>query len=353
MIDALLERGIDLVERGRVPDAVTRFAIRRLCAARLCQEEPGDPGLRAQRLEAMRARHRTGPIAASPEKPNEQHYELPAAFFERVLGPRMKYSACEFPTGTETLSEAEEIALDLVIERAGIEPGMRVLDLGCGWGSLTLAVAERMPSVEVTAVSNAKAQRERIEAACARRGLTRVVARTADVNELDPGEGAFDRVVSVEMVEHLRNHRLLFERVARWLRPGGKLFLHFFCHRRLAYPFVDAGAGDWMSRHFFTEGVMPSADFFSADPRPLALEDEWHLSGRHYALTAEAWLANLDARRADVRPILAATYGEAAADRWIERWRVFFMACAELFGFREGREWGVKHDLFVKPDTGG
>jgi cyclopropane-fatty-acyl-phospholipid synthase len=325
--------GIELAERRWLPDSCVRFGIRRLLRARLAQE-------RARHSPVALARAlRLGALAVSADAANAQHYEVPAELFRLALGPRMKYSSAFFAGEGESLADAEERMLALTCERAELADGMRILDLGCGWGALSLYVAERFPHAEIVAVSNSKSQREAILGECAARGVTRIDVLTADVNRFAP-DGRFDRVVSVEMFEHLRNWELALARIARWLGERGKLFLHVFRHRELAYSFEDEGASDWLARHFFSGGIMPSQSLVREFDRNLSVEAEWSIFGTHYARTAEAWLANLDRERADALRCLARVYG-ADAPRALARWRMFFMACAELFGFAGGSEWGV------------
>jgi len=335
--------GIEAVELGLVPDTLTRMAIRRLCRVRLreLRNEPGGK-LDASRLAFLESM-RSGPIALVPEKANQQHYELPPEFFAAVLGPRRKYSCCYFPSDRTTLSEAEDAALAVTCQRADIADGQQILELGCGWGSLSLWMAERFPNSRITAVSNSAPQRHFIEAEALSRGLTNLRVITCDMNSFSPGEQTFDRVVSVEMFEHMRNYDRLLKCIASWLRRDGKLFIHIFCHRSLSYPFDTDGAANWMGRHFFTGGIMPSVDLLNQFNHSLTVSQQYSWSGRHYQRTAEAWLANLDARREDVLPILAAVYGTNAARRWLNRWRMFFLAVAELFGFAGGDEWFVSH----------
>jgi cyclopropane-fatty-acyl-phospholipid synthase len=334
--------GIRLAEAGLVPDPLLRIGIRRLLRRRLRELEAGGAEVQLRAKRAFLDAQRQAPIALVPELANEQHYEVPPAFFEQVLGPRMKYSCALWPDGVRELAAAEEHMLALTLERAGVEDGMRVLDLGCGWGSLSLYLAERHPHCRVLAVSNSKPQREFILGRAARGGLDNVEVVTADVNRFEP-EARFDRVVSVEMFEHVRNHERLLARIARWLAPGGRLFVHHFSHREHAYPYEAAGDDDWMARHFFSGGLMPSDDLLLHHPRDLRVEEQWRVSGTHYQKTSEAWLARLDASRERVLPVLAQAYGPAQAGLWLQRWRLFFLACAELFGWQDGEQWWVSH----------
>jgi cyclopropane-fatty-acyl-phospholipid synthase len=338
---------IDLCERGLIPDTLTRFGIRRLCAGRLEEEhagalEPSHERFR-RRLEELRA----SPVAIETRAANEQHYEVPPPFFQLCLGKRLKYSACFYPGGNESLDQAEEQMLRLTEQRAELADGIDILELGCGWGSLTLWMAERFPNARITGVSNSRPQREFIEAQCRTRGIGNVRIVTADVNQFAP-EGRYERVVSIEMFEHMRNYDTLMARIASWLKPGGKLFVHIFCHRELMYPFEVRGTSDWMSKYFFTGGLMPAADTLLYFQRDLLLEEQWRLNGRHYQRTADHWLANQDRNATEVTRVLEGAYGAAQAKLWHQRWRMFWMACAELFGYRDGNEWLVGHYRFVR-----
>lgn len=341
ILDAGTARVSALAERGRVPDFLLRAGIRRMLVQRLA-ELRGPDARYATRAFAEACRK--SPIALETERANDQHYAVPPAFFELVLGPRLKYS-CALWDGAASLAQAEERMLEETAARAGIADGMRILDLGCGWGSFSLFAAERFPKARIEAVSNSAPQRAWILAQAHRRGLANLAVTTADVNDFAP-HGSFDRVVSIEMFEHLRNCELLMARIARWLAPGGRLFVHHFCHREHAYPYEVRGAGDWMARHFFSGGTMPSEDWLSHFDRDLVVERAWRVSGRDYARTSEAWLARLDAQRDAARAVLADIHA-GEADRCLHRWRLFFLACAELFAFRGGEEWRVAHVLLA------
>ncbi len=344
---SLLSFSLDAIERGLVPDAITRAAIRRLCEQRLRDCDRGDDVANSRALERFVESMRAGPIAPVPEKANEQHYELPSEFFAAVLGPHRKYSSCFWPTANASLAEAEAVSLEITCERAELADGQDVLELGCGWGSLSLWMAERFRNSRITAVSNSAPQRRFIETEADSRGLTNLCVITADMNQFTAEPRHFDRAVSVEMFEHMRNYERLLERIAAWLRPDGKLFVHHFCHRQFAYPFETDGDANWMGRYFFTGGLMPSENTLRQFDRHMTVVRQCRWDGTHYQRTSEAWLANLDARRRDVLPILEATYGRDAARRWFHRWRLFFLAVAELFGYADGAEWFVSHLLLT------
>ncbi|MBC9205655.1 class I SAM-dependent methyltransferase [Roseomonas aerophila] len=324
------------VERLPFPDAMTRAGIALLVDRTARKLRTTQPGMERDFAHAMSA----FPIAERPDAANAQHYELPPEFFGLVLGPRRKYSCCLYEDGF-TLTQAEELALAETARHADLRDGQRILELGCGWGSLSLWMAEHLPRARITAVSNSAGQRAFIEAEAARKGLTNLTIITADMNDFDIGE-QFDRVVSVEMWEHMSNWQALLGRVRRWLVPDGRLFLHVFSHRSTPYHFDTADKADWIAQHFFTGGIMPSHGLIRHLDTDFTLEAEWRWSGEHYNRTAEDWLKNYDRNSAAVDAVLRDVYG-ADAGLWKRRWRLFFLATAGLFGARDGTEWGVSH----------
>jgi len=341
---------VQLAEKKILPDFLIRTGIRKLCRQRL--EEIGALDCEKEILQQLKILQslRRSPIAIEVDKANEQHYELPPVFFESVLGKNLKYSSCFWDSEVQDLDAAEDRALEITMDRAALADGMRILELGCGWGSLSLAMALRFPNAQITGVSNSSMQREFILSRAKNRGLKNLKVITADVNNFEIENEGYDRIVSVEMFEHMRNYQNLLAKISRWLRPDGKLFVHIFCHRSSAYPFEVEGSENWMGRHFFTGGLMPSDPLLLYFQDHFRVEGHWRWNGRHYAKTAEAWLKNLDQRKTDVLPLLNQTYGKALSKIWFQRWRIFFMACAELFQFENGQQWFVSHFLFKKSD---
>jgi cyclopropane-fatty-acyl-phospholipid synthase len=335
------------VERAPIPDVITRMGIGYLVARarRSLETEAGD--LEAEFALDMREH----PIAENTDAANAQHYELPAEFFRLVLGPRRKYSSCLYDGALSSLAEAEERALSETCAHAGLADGQDVLELGCGWGSLSLWMAERYPNSRITAVSNSQSQRQSIEASADERGLANLEVITRDMNDFET-TARFDRVVSVEMFEHMANWRALLERVRGWLRTDGRLFLHVFTHRDRPYRFDMNDKDDWIAQHFFTGGIMPSHGLVRHFPDIFEVEEEWRWSGDHYRRTAMHWLANFDKNAKAIDRIFSNVYGPDTA-MWKRRWRVFFLATAGLFGDSGGEVWAVSHYRLRASATGG
>ena len=347
---AIPTSGIELCERGLIPDAIARAGMRRLIATRLQSPEAQDVEKRSENIRKLVAEWSRGPIAEQTAEANAQHYEVPSEFFRLSLGKRLKYSCCLYPNGDETLDQAEEAMLALCARRAQLADGQRVLDLGCGWGSLTLWLAEQYPNMDIVSVSNSAGQRAHIESVCAQRGYTNVHVITCDINTFDPADHgqdqSFDRAVSIEMFEHMRNYKELLRRVATWLKPDGLLFVHIFAHPTLAYPYEVRSAKDWMTKYFFAGGVMPSQNLLMHFQDHMAIEDHWWVNGQHYEKTSNHWLDIMDANRPRITELFAQAYGADDAKLWVQRWRMFYMAVAEFFGYDNGQEWGVGHYLF-------
>ena len=339
---------INLAEKGFLPDLLIRLGIKRLCGQRL--SETNTLG-----LEALENSHQQwidllteSPVAIVPEKANEQHYEVPPKFFELVLGANLKYSSGYWSKEVFSLDESELEMLKITCERAGLVDGQDILELGCGWGSLTCFMAQKFPNSKITAVSNSKDQRNFIQQKNDKLNLQNIKVFTADMNDFSTDE-KFDRVISIEMFEHMRNYDELLKRIDGWLKQNGKLFVHIFSHKEIAYPFEDKGDGDWIAREFFSGGQMPSHRLLMSFPDRMKIEKDWRVSGTHYEKTSLAWLRKMDTNKIEVLELFKTTYGEKDASEWFQRWRIFFMSCEVLFGFNEGSEWGVSHYLFEKP----
>jgi cyclopropane-fatty-acyl-phospholipid synthase len=331
-----------LLESGLVPDYVVRASIRRMLRERLQQEDRGSASANRAQLLSFVDQMRQSPIALRTDSANAQHYEVPASFFEKVLGPHLKYSSALYADNCHSLAEAEEAMLQLTCDRAQLSDAQEILELGCGWGSLTLWMAEHYPNSRITGVSNSASQRQFILSRAAQCNLRNIQILTADMNEF-AAPSTYDRIVSVEMFEHMRNWESLLARISTWMKSDARLFIHIFTHKHFAYPYEVRDEGDWMAQHFFTGGMMPSDNLLSFFDRNVKIEDHWQVDGSHYQKTSEAWLRNMDAAKSQLLPLLAATYGPQQAKLWWARWRIFFMACAELWGYRQGQEWLVSH----------
>ena len=339
---------IKLAEKGILPDFFIRLGISKLCGQRLTDANDLSLKAREEKHQKWIDILMESPIALVPEKANEQHYEVPPRLFELVLGAKLKYSSGYWPQGTSTLDDSEVQMLKLTSKRAALSDGQEVLELGCGWGSLTFHMALTYPNSKITAVSNSNDQRQFIEKKCAELKIKNIKVITADMNDFS-SEKTFDRVVSIEMFEHMRNYDELLKRVSEWLKKDGKLFVHIFSHKEIAYPFEDKGEGDWMAREFFSGGQMPSHKLLTCFSSRMKIEKDWRVEGTHYEKTSLAWLNKMDENKKEVLKLFEKTYGKNEASTWFQRWRIFFMSCEVLFGFNKGSEWGVSHYLFEKP----
>lgn len=337
-----------LVESGLIPDPLVRMGIRNRNVARLKLEAASNPGV-AKYAEILKST----PIATHTASANEQHYELPPGFFDLVLGPRRKYSSCLFTHPNAALPQAEDAALSASCDHAELSDGQTILEIGCGWGSLTLWMAENYPNSKIHSFSNSKPQRDYIRAKLNERGLSNVQVETADMNSFDPEQfgwpkGSFDRIVSIEALEHMKNYHDVFERFSQWLNDDGKAFIHIFVHKDKPYPFVAESDDDWMAKYFFAGGHMPARDLFDHFNQHMIVEQKWDWNGCDYGKTARAWLENQDANKAKIMPIMVDVYGRTDAAKWYQRWRIFFMAVEELFNHAGGSEWFVTHYRLTK-----
>lgn len=331
-----------LLEKDRIPDFLIRIGIRRLLKQRL-----RDEAVQKQYLHGLIEELKNSPIAIETKAANEQHYEVPTQFYQYCLGKHLKYSSGFWKDGVTDIDTSERDMLELTCERAQLQNGQDVLELGCGWGSLSLFMSAKFPKSNFTVVSNSRTQKIYIDGQAKLRGINNLTVITSDINQFTTDK-KFDRVVSVEMFEHLRNYKLLFNRIASWMKDDAKMFVHIFTHKEYAYKFEVKDETDWMSKYFFTGGIMPSNDLFSHFNDDLKIVDQWIVNGMHYSKTSEAWLRNMDKHKADIIPLFEKTYGKENATKWWVYWRIFYMACAELWGFGEGKEWMVVHYLFEK-----
>src|ERR1051325_733115 len=336
-----------LLEKDLVPDLLIRNGIRRLLRQRLKEEDKGSPEAQKKHLLSLIEELRNSPIAIETKAANEQHYEVPTEFYQYCLGKNLKYSSCFYKEGVTDLTTAERDMLELTCERAELRDGMEVLELGCGWGSLSLFMASKFPNSRITDVSNSRTQKIHIDNEAKKRGINNLTIITCDMNSFSIDK-KFDRVVSVEMFEHMRNYYELMKRISGWLKDDGKLFVHIFTHKKYAYKFEVKDETDWMSKYFFTGGIMPSDDLLFYFNDHLVKEKHWIVNGMHYSKTSEDWLRNMDAHKKEIMPLFEKTYGKDHAKKWWVYWRIFYMACAELWNYKGGNEWLGRHHFFYK-----
>ena len=336
-----------LLEKNQIPDSLIRIGIRKLLKQRLQEENKGNTEANQNNLMQLIEELKNSPIAINTQEANEQHYEVPTEFYKYCLGKHLKYSSGYWKEGVTDIDVSERDMLELTCERAELKNGQSVLELGCGWGSLSLFMAEKFPKSEFTVVSNSRTQKIYIDEQAKLRGIINLKVITANINDFKLDK-TFDRVVSVEMFEHMRNYQKLMCLVASFLKPEGKLFVHIFTHKEFAYKFEVKDESDWMSKYFFTGGIMPSDDLFLYFNEDLSIEKHWHVNGTHYSKTSEAWLRNMDKHKSEIMPLFETTYGKEQALKWWVYWRIFYMACAELWGYSKGEEWIVSHYLFTK-----
>ena len=344
----ILQKAISAAEKGKLPDSCIRYGIRRLLAERLSMIHSPHGAQMATALQQFITTMHDAPIALLPQQANEQHYEVPSDFFKKILGEKLKYSSCYWDNSTKNINDAEIKSLQLSCQHAQIHDGMNILELGCGWGSLSLWMAEQYPTATITAVSNSHSQRSYIEQQAANRDLNNLNVVTADMNNFTTHNNHYDRVVSIEMFEHMRNWHVIFNKVSQWLKDDGKFFMHIFVHRDTAYPFEVHDASDWMTQHFFAGGMMPSDDLPLFFQQNLLIEQRWRWNGQHYSTTLNTWLATMDKQKKEILAIFNKTYGAEQAQQWWGRWRMFLMASAELFAYNRGETWYVNHYLFNK-----
>lgn len=335
------------LEQNKIPDALIRIGIRKLLKQRLLDEKKANVELQQAHLMILINELKSSPIAINTGDANEQHYEVPTEFYKYCLGKHLKYSSGYWKDGVTDINVSEYDMLELTCQRAELTDGQDVLELGCGWGSLSLFMAAKYPASNFTVVSNSRTQKIYIDEEAVKRGIKNLTVMTIDINNFTIDK-SFDRVVSVEMFEHMRNYQKLMHKVASVLKPNGKLFVHIFTHKEFAYKFEVVDETDWMSKYFFTGGIMPSDDLLLYFNEHLSISQHWHVSGKHYSKTSEAWLQNMDKNKMQILPLFEATYGKENALKWWVYWRIFYMACAELWGYNDGEEWIVSHYLFDK-----
>ncbi|CAM8898965.1 unnamed protein product [Rhodiola kirilowii] len=345
--DVTVRMMLTSLERNLLPDAVVRRLTRLLLASRLRSGYRLSAELQVSDLVQFVKSLREMPIAIKTDEPKVQHYELPTSFFKLVLGKHLKYSCCYFEDKSSTLDDAEKAMLEIYCERAQLKDGHSVLDVGCGWGSLSLYIAQKYSNCKVTGICNSTTQKAHIEDQCRNLQLDNVTIIVADISTFDM-EASFDRVFSIEMFEHMKNYNELLKKISNWMKEDSLLFVHYFCHKAYAYHFEDLSDDDWITRYFFTGGTMPSANLLLYFQEDVSIVDHWLVNGKHYSQTSEEWLKKMDQNLAVIKPIMIATYGKDESVKWTVYWRTFFISVAELFGYNNGEEWMVAHFLFKK-----
>lgn len=345
--EAAMRVALASLERNLLPDAVVRRLTRLLLASRLRLGYLPSADLQLASLLDFKRSLEDMPIAVETDKANSQHYELPTSFFKLVLGKNLKYSCCYFQDKSSTLEDAENAMLGLYCERAQVKDGQSILDLGCGWGSLSIYIAKKYPNCCITGICNSITQKSHIEEQCRDLQLSNVKIIVADIGKFEM-EASFDRVISIEMFEHMKNYKELLKKISKWMKQDSLLFVHHFCHKTFPYHFEDKNEDDWITRYFFAGGTMPSANLLLYFQDDVTVVNHWLVNGMHYARTSEEWLRRMDQNLASIRPIFETTYGKDSATKWIAYWRTFFIAVAELFGYSNGEEWMIALYLFKK-----
>ncbi|KAK2980114.1 hypothetical protein RJ640_019537 [Escallonia rubra] len=345
--DATVKLMLASLERNLLPDAVVRRLTRLLLASRL--RSGYKPSAELQLSDLLRFVHslKEMPIAIKTDDAKAQHYELPTSFFKLVLGKNLKYSCCYFNDKTSTLEDAEDAMLKMYCEKLQIRDGQTVLDVGCGWGSLCLYIAQRYSNCKITGICNSMTQKAHVEEQCLNLQLKNVEVIVADISTFEM-EASYDRIFSIEMFEHMKNYKELLKKISRWMKPDSLLFVHHFCHKAFAYHFEDVNEDDWITRYFFSGGTMASANLLLYFQDDVSVVDHWLVNGKHYAQTSEEWLKRMDKNFSSIKPLFESTYGKDSAVKWTVYWRTFFISVAELFGYNDGEEWMVAHFLFKK-----
>ena len=333
-----------LLARGLIPDWILRRGVRSQGKERLNMMNKVDSTKEYSKFinEAS-----TGNIAVNTDDANNQHYEVDSEFFKYCLGKNLKYSCCFWDENTLDLDAAEDNMLEIYSQRAQITDGMSILDIGCGWGSLSLFLAQKYPKSEITGVSNSSSQKIFIDSVASERNISNLNIITRDINDFR-AEEKYDRILSIEMFEHTKNTKKLMNLINDWLNPNGLFFMHVFAHKENPYYFDRDQKNAWMAKYFFTGGMMPNHNLFKDLKSNLEYQKSWILSGEHYERTSNAWLDKMDQNKSKILSLFERSNGSSVAKRKFHFWRLFYIACAEIFGYDNGNEWVVSHHLFKK-----